>query len=223
MNWVEFWDKRGTLQGAAGQVGRVVNGQEMDEVLLKKIAQQIALQLDLKPTDVLLDVCCGNGALSKLLLPYCKEINGIDFSQALMEKAKKDAPPQIHFHCASALDFNLPQQFDKAVLYFSFQYFETYAEGKKVIANMLQHAKPGALLLIGDITDSRKFFRYYNSLSALLRWFKQKINKQNNMGKFWHPNELFKICEELGVKGQLVEQENWQPYAGYRFDFLISK
>jgi hypothetical protein len=41
------------------------------------------------------------------------------------------------------------------------------------------------------------------------------------MGKFWHPDELMKICNSLGVKSYVQEQEPWQPYAKYRFDLLI--
>jgi hypothetical protein len=41
------------------------------------------------------------------------------------------------------------------------------------------------------------------------------------MGKFWHPNELLKICKELNVNGTIIDQEAWQPYAHYRFDLII--
>ena len=115
------------------------------------------------------------------------------------------------------------QEFDAVLLYFSFQYFESYELGKQVVENLVKHAKPGSKILIGDITDKRKFFKYYNTPKRLFALLKQTLIGKNDMGKFWHPNELFQICKELKIKGRVEEQETWQPYCHYRFDFLIEK
>lgn len=50
-----------------------------------------------------------------------------------------------------------------------------------------------------------------------------KIKQKEEMGKFWHPDELFNICNELGLKGKLIPQPEFLPHAWYRFDFLIEK
>ncbi|OYU95732.1 MAG: hypothetical protein CFE21_11375 [Bacteroidetes bacterium B1(2017)] len=223
MNWQQFWDKQGEDKVAALQVARVLNGQAIDPSLVEKIATKISLQLELKNHETLLDVCCGNGQLSKLLLLHCTSVYGVDFSEQLILHARKLHEPNLQFYCASADRFGLNQEFDKVVLYFSFQYFESYEMGKDVIKNLLKHARPGALLLIGDIPDKRKFFTYYNSPKKLLSYYKQVFKGTNNMGKFWHPNELHMICQELEVIGAPMEQEAWQPYSHYRFDYLIKK
>jgi 2-polyprenyl-3-methyl-5-hydroxy-6-metoxy-1,4-benzoquinol methylase len=221
MNWQRFWDDKGKSGNSQTQVARVLNGMPMTDELLWKIAAKIAVQLELKKEDTLLDICCGNGALTEILLPYCAEITAVDFSEKLIESAKKIGSNRIQFICGNATEFGLNQSFDKVLLYFSFQYFETYGQGKLVIANLLKHAKPGALILIGDITDKRRFFSYYNSPKKMLQFLKQRWMNNNDMGKFWHPNELLQICKELNVGCTIIEQEIWQPYARYRFDLLI--
>jgi 2-polyprenyl-3-methyl-5-hydroxy-6-metoxy-1,4-benzoquinol methylase len=223
MNWKQFWNNKASASEEAAQVGRIMAGKPLDERVLEKIAKQIQTQLHVKPSDSLLDVCCGNAQLSELLLPYCQEVVGVDFSEKLIEEANKKTAGRISLHVGDAAHVALNQSFDKVLLYFSFQYFETYEYGKKVIANLLAHAKPGALILIGDICDQRKFFSYYHSPKKYLHYLKQKMQNQQDMGKFWHPAELDQICKELGVKGHLQEQEAWQPYAHYRFDYLIEK
>lgn len=202
------------------QVGRVgVAGAQ--EELLQRIAAKVASQLQLTSTDQLLDVCCGNGALSKLLLPYCAGVTGIDFSEQLVAVARQNASQHMQFHCSSAEDFELAQRFDKVLLYFSFQYFETYDQGRKVLQNLLAHAQPGALILLGDIPDQRRFLNYYNTPKRWLNLVRQTLSNRNDMGKFWHPAELKSICKSLGVTGTEMQQEAWQPYQHYRFDFLI--
>ncbi|MCG9880964.1 MAG: class I SAM-dependent methyltransferase [Bacteroidia bacterium] len=221
MDWKHFWDSKAMAGEGAKQVGRIAGGKELEADVMLAIAKRISEQLQLEDTDRLLDVCCGNAYLSQMLLPYCNSIAGVDFSDKLIREAQKLGSDRMEFYVGDASQFRLNQDFDKVVLYFSFQYFEEYELGKKVIENMLQHAKPGAKILIGDICDRRKFFTYYNSPSKLISWFKQKLKNKNDMGKFWHPKELDKICLELGVTGTCLPQESWQPYAHYRFDYLI--
>jgi 2-polyprenyl-3-methyl-5-hydroxy-6-metoxy-1,4-benzoquinol methylase len=223
MNWKHFWDRQALASKGAKQVGRIMAGKELEPQLMLAIAKHISEQLQLKETDNLLDVCCGNGYLSQMLLPYCQSIVGVDFSEKLIAQANKIGSNKMVFYAADAKEFGLNQSFDKVVLYFSFQYFEDYESGKKVLTNLLKHAAPGALILIGDICDKRKIWRYYNSPKKWWNWLKQSIKQKNDMGKFWHPKELLQMCAELGVKGKVLEQAEWQPYAHYRFDFIIVK
>jgi hypothetical protein len=127
----------------------------------------------------------------------------------------------INYVCGDASNFEVAERFEKICLYFSFQYFESQDKGMEVIANLVKHAKPKARILLGDIPDQRKFFVYYNSPRKMSSWLKQSVTGKNDMGKFWHPDELLKICNSLGVKAYVQEQESWQPYAKYRFDLLI--
>ena len=49
-----------------------------------KIAEDIKNKVYFSKEDVVLDVCCGNAALTKFIANTCKEIHGVDFSEALI-------------------------------------------------------------------------------------------------------------------------------------------
>lgn len=224
MNWLRFWRDNADLKDEMQQVGRVQSGKAMPQELLIKIAGNIAFNLQITSNDKLLDVCCGNGALTYKIAVQCKSITGIDFCEKQIATAKLSfTSNNIKYVQADALNFNLNQKFDKIYLYFSFQYFETTGEGQRVIENCLRHLGKGGMLFIGDIPDAKKWLAYYNTPVKIARILYHKLVGRDIMGKFWKEKELQKICKNLNVKGKLLKQESWQPYAYYRFDFLIKK
>ncbi len=221
MDWEKFWNERGDASQPMQQVARTGG----DDKILDEIAVRIIEALDIKGTDDVLDVCCGNGLLTSRIGERCKTITGVDFSEVLIEKAKENFP-KYEFICADALNLDstiFNKQYDKIYLYFSFQYFETYDKGKHVIENLLKLLKPNGLLLLGDIPDRAKFFVYYNSPQRLWQLFKQLLQNKNDMGKFWSEDEMRLISEQLKTKSVWLKQPNTLPYAHYRFDFLIEK
>ena len=223
MDWKKFWNERGQEENPFAQVARVGGKDE----ILDLIVEHIVKVLELKPDDVLLDVCCGNGLLTARLAKYCKKVVGVDLSEVLIGQAKVNYP-DIDFICADALSLRYSNfQFielpiDKINLYFSFQYFESFDDGKKVIDNLLTFVKTEGRILIGDIPDSIKFFEYYNTPLRILQLIKQTLQQKNTMGKFWSENELTLICSQLNIRGEKLVQPKSLPYAHYRMDWLIT-
>ena len=117
----------------------------------------------------------------------------------------------------------MDEQFDKIILYFSFQYFDSYQKGFEVIKNLSKHMKPEATILIGDVPDLAKKDVYYNTFSKKLRLIKQNFFGQNDMGKFWSEAEMNRICKSLGLTGEFIKQKSELPFSNYRFDYLIKK
>src|SRR5690348_16761296 len=70
-----------------GQVKRTVNGNPVPEEQIEMIVQAIASGLDLAEDDVVLDLCCGNGALTTRIFQRCKGGLGVDYSKFLIEIA----------------------------------------------------------------------------------------------------------------------------------------
>ncbi len=224
MNWKEFWNQKSLEGNAQKQVGRLKNGVVMPLQTLSLIADDIKQKIDLQANDSLLDVCCGNGLLSAELAKYCKQVVAVDFSELLINEAKiKHKDSNIVFKQTDALQLQLDEQFDKIVLYFSFQYFDSYQKGFELIKNLSKHMKLGSIILIGDVPDLAKKDVYYNTFSKKLRLFKQNIFGQNDMGKFWSEAEMNLVCHALGLKGEFMQQKNDLPFSNYRFDYLIKK
>ncbi|MEM9242993.1 MAG: methyltransferase domain-containing protein [Pseudomonadota bacterium] len=60
-----------------------------------------------------IDVGCGNGDLTKLLLDYAEKVDAVDLSPTLIDKAKaKKELTDIDFHCGNFLDFESKEKYD---------------------------------------------------------------------------------------------------------------
>ncbi|MFN3530607.1 MAG: class I SAM-dependent methyltransferase [Bacteroidia bacterium] len=224
MNWEAFWDKQAGQLQQNQQVGRINSGNRKREELDQRIANHISIQLELQPTDRLLDVCCGNGSLSNLLAPKVYHCLGVDFSQQLIAKARLYESERLYFVRADAMQLSgLGQSFNKINLYFSFQYFDSYEKGLRVLSEMNSLLEPGGRIFIGDTPDARKWHLYYNSPIKKLRYYYQRFKGKEPMGKFWQPQEFEKMAEWLGLNVQIFAEPEDLPYAWYRFDAVFIK
>ena len=66
MHWISFWDQQARSEHPAEQVGRILRGKPAEPQLNQQIAEHIIHLLNLESHHSLLDLCCGNGVLSKL-------------------------------------------------------------------------------------------------------------------------------------------------------------
>jgi len=65
-----------------------IGGQEVDDRQVELRVDSIVKNLRLASQDVLLDLCCGNGLLTKKISKYVSHIYAIDFSEGLISIAK---------------------------------------------------------------------------------------------------------------------------------------
>lgn len=55
-----------------------------------------ALSAHLRPEDVVLDVGCGNGWSTAQLASHCAHITGLDYSDAMIARARQEHPPAVN-------------------------------------------------------------------------------------------------------------------------------
>lgn len=225
MNWEAFWNQQAEAEKPAAQVGRINTGTMNSAQLHARLAAHIGERLSLQPTDALLDVCCGNGELTARLAPKTAFCMGVDLSPKLISLAKaKHQQPNLCFSRANALQLSgLGRSFNKINLYFSFQYFEDYETGLRVLSEMNALLMPGGCIFIGDTPDATRWSRYYNSPLKKVRYYYQKWRGTEAMGKFWHPQEFERMAEWLGLELQILPEPEDLPYAWYRFDAVFVK
>lgn len=95
----------------------------------------------------LLDVACGTGSHIEHLKKHFG-VEGLDLSEGLLELARQ-RNPEIQFHHADMIDFNLGRQFDIITcLFSSIGYVRTVENLQRAINCMGQHIRPGGILLI---------------------------------------------------------------------------
>ncbi len=127
------------------------------------LAGYIADLLQLQPSDMLLDLCCGNGIITSRLARRAKAVVAVDFSHVLLNQAKQiSSVPNLTYLQGDARQLKLVldgQLFDKAVNVFSFQYFDEEA-GLDVLQGVASVLKPDGVLAIVDVPDSARKLRH---------------------------------------------------------------
>ncbi|MEO6965571.1 MAG: class I SAM-dependent methyltransferase, partial [Acidobacteriaceae bacterium] len=109
--------------------------------------------------DRVLDIGCGNGAISLPLLPRCGRLTLVDISSRMIELARKRIPSErsndVELINGNFLDANLePQSFDLILCIGVLAHVDSPAA---VVAKLAQLAKPGAWIVL-EFTDSFHFW-----------------------------------------------------------------
>ena len=70
------------------------------------MAEAEALRRFIQPGDTVLDIGCGTGRVMEHVAPSCREVHGIDISQAMVEggRARLAHLPNVHFHLGNGYD-----------------------------------------------------------------------------------------------------------------------
>jgi len=207
-----------------GQVRRTVQGAPVSADQIIMIVDAIRSALDLKPDDTLLDIACGNGALSHFLFDSCTGYLGVDLSEHLISVAKEnfEALPSYQFMQQGAAEYVRsefrPERFSKALCYGSFPYFPA-ADAAEVLRTLFEKFGNVHTVFIGNLPDKDRAAEFYK--------------KQPDI------EELADCCSQIGIWRtrseftQLASDAGWQVkfsimptgfYASYyRYDALLSR
>lgn len=148
------------------QVKRTVHGKPVSDEQIEWIVGEIKCQLALAPEDVVLDLACGNGALSHRLLDRCAGLVGVDLSEYLIEVANHHfaAPPAVTFAADGAAQFVTavaePQRFTKVLCYGSFAYFSE-DDAKVTLLALNERFVNVHSVFIGNLPDRDRASAFY--------------------------------------------------------------
>ncbi|MEK6616016.1 MAG: class I SAM-dependent methyltransferase [Bacteroidota bacterium] len=195
------------------------------------IANDIIDKVQFEKDDMVLDLCCGNAALTKFVARTCKEIHGVDFSEALIDSARKLEVKEnifnlrLHLSDAMLIDTFFPQDFfDKSYCYFSFQYFNK-KKREDILQKLSKITKHRGWIFLGDIPDKTRRWNFYESPKI---FYREKISRllqfkegECDLGWWIDPKEIVDWCEKKGLSASIMLQEKNLPHAHYRFDVLI--
>jgi SAM-dependent methyltransferase len=109
-----------------------------------------------RPTATLLDVACGTGRhLSYLKGRYAVE--GLDLDDAMLALSR-ERHPDVTFHRANMLEFDLGRQVDVVVcLFASIAYVGSVPKLQQAIRNMARHVRPGGLVIVEPFIRPERF------------------------------------------------------------------
>ncbi len=130
----------------------------------------------LAPFGDCLDVCCGTGAATEMLLPFCNgKIVGVDFSRGMLDRAKKNLQgvesPELEFHHHNVLHMPYRERFDLAVSFSAFGHILPGQQSDFVDA-VSRALKPGGYFMFATHVMPRVWSRDYlfsRSFNAAMR------------------------------------------------------
>lgn len=208
-----------------GQVRRTVQGKPVSEEQIKMIVATIKSNLALKPGDILLDLACGNGALSYLLFDACTEYQGVDLSECLITVAKKnfEALPHYRFTIQGAEEYvrqePKPERFTKALCYGSFQYFPA-SDAAEVLRKLFEKFSNVQTVFIGNLPDKDRATEFYKENSPTIDELRDCYSQ---IGIWRTRDEFADLARNFGwkVKFSTMPAEFYASH--YRYDALLSR
>jgi cyclopropane fatty-acyl-phospholipid synthase-like methyltransferase len=207
-----------------GQVSRTVKGVPVSQIYIDMIVAAIANALKFSSTDNLLDIGCGNGALSKLFFDKISKFHGVDFSEYLVSIAKKNFEkiPMQTFTVTDAVDYVENklggEGYTKALCYGAFAYFSV-EKAQRLLAGVFDNFPNVDLFFIGNLPDKDKV-----DLFAAEKSYVVKIDDYNTPIGIWRTQDEFReMANQTGWDVDFTEMPNEFYSSGYRYDALLKR
>ncbi len=206
-NWKKTWESYPKTVGETdflNQVEKTVGGQPISNRQFQLIVSGVYRHLGLKETDMVLDLCCGNGLITKEIAKKCKKNVGVDFSLPLLEVANRyHRPENVSYRHMSVLDFDkisiaTSSCFNKVLMYEALQHFKK-RDLIRILRNILSLTDEGGIILLGNIPDSRKKWKFYNTHQRQRVYLLRKIIGRDAIGTWWGENFIRETCKQLAL------------------------
>jgi SAM-dependent methyltransferase len=226
--WVKFWQDYGKdaaqSKDEQTQVLRTYNKQPITPELWEFTYDFIEESLRLEAQDDVLDLCAGNGLISKRFAEKCKSVVSVDISPDLIHKIDTDAYPNIRPVNADIRDAQFEDgQFSKVIIYAGLQYLN-HKETIELFQKVYRWLRPGGLFFLGDLPDAGKKWVFFNTPERQAVHFQNILEDKAIVGTWFEPDFLEKLAGFAGFsRTKILPQHEDMIYAKFRYDMLIEK
>lgn len=224
-HWVDFW--KDYAIGSKGkdeqsQVLRTFNKKPITNELWEFTLNQIDSIFEVNPGDHVLDLCCGNGLLSKHFINKGATVTAVDVSQDLLTNISDIKGIMTIQSDIRTLNFE-DASMDKVIIYAGIQYLNA-KEAILLLQNIFKWLKPNGSLFIGDIPDLKKRWNFFNTKERQAVFFNNQLSGKAIVG-YWFEKEWFdNLTQFIGFKeGLFHTQAEKLIYSSFRFDYLYKK
>ncbi|NNJ93941.1 MAG: class I SAM-dependent methyltransferase [Halobacteria archaeon] len=208
-----------------GQVKRTVNGQPVSQEQIDMIVDAVVSGLALDSDDTLLDLCCGNGALSTLLFSRCRGGLGVDFSEALISIANSyfESPPEQAYILQDVVMFcenpTTPDKFTKILCYGSFPFIE-HDRSELLLRLLKDNFANAENVFIGNCPDKEQMSRFYGD-QPVERGIEN--DPASPIGIWRTEKEFVEMAERCGWQAEIHKMPEKYYAAHYRYDVILSR
>lgn len=234
INWLEYWDNYRNIKinnenDLLFQVGKTVSSKAIDGIQFNIIVKDIIRELQITAEDNVIDLCCGNGLLTKYIATNAGFVLGIDFSAKMIKNANHyNTGDNIEYLHHDVIKINeltnsiKSKQINKVIFYDALAYF-SLQEFSDILESLNHMLTPNHSILLGSVLFKEKKWEFYNSFNRKLNYFiKHKIlGKTTELGKWWQYKELQSIVNKFNYKMKIINQDSKLYSAHYRIDILL--
>lgn len=111
-SWAAVWNERDESRADWNGCEACFESQEDYLAWVRSVAEMVTVELDLGPTDDVLDLGCGSGRVAAIIGPRVHSLLGLDFSRpALAVAAKERSAANVRFEWEDLNDYD-PSHFD---------------------------------------------------------------------------------------------------------------
>lgn len=120
-----------------------------------------------------LDLCCGTGSASALMVDRGYQVAGVDVSSEMIERARQKAlaaGKQIEYRVGDASDFSLPGKFDLVIsLFDSLNYILEADKLQQAFYRVAEHLEPNGLFIFDMNTEFALAAGFFDQCNAATR------------------------------------------------------
>lgn len=208
-----------------GQVKRTVNGQPVSEEQIEMIVEAVCRGLSLESGDRLLDLCCGNGALTDRIFERCRGGLGVDFSEKLIETAHTyfEAPPERRYVLGDVVDYVRaeaePERFTKILCYGSFAYLEA-DRAAELLRSCFEFYPDASTMFIGNCPDKAQISAFFTDNT----YMPGIEDEPDSAIGIWRTKEEFgELAERAGWSATFVTMPPSFYASRYRYDVVLRR
>lgn len=223
--WIHFWNEYAASsvnKDEQSQVLRTLNKKPISKKLWDYTLTKIDETFKVVEGDYVLDLCSGNGLISKHFVDKGASVVAVDISKNLLNNLKDIKEIKTINSDIRELEFD-KNAFDKIIIYAGIQYLND-KETVHLMQNIYAWLKPNGIVFIGDIPDLSKRWNFYNTKERHKVYFENMLNDISIVGNWfeesWFQNLGFYLNFE---KGERLDQDEKLIYSSFRFDFLFKK
>ncbi len=206
-----------------GQVKRSIDGKPISNNQITLIENAVCKGLDINESDIILDIGCGNGALSSLFFKKINKLVGVDFSEYLISVAKDnfEMKPDYTFYLSDAYNFIInyehKEQITKALCYGTFAYFN-FNVAEKILLHLNENYKNITKIYIGNLPDKEKAEKfYYKEID-----YKDQIDDaQSPIGIWRSVGEMKELATKCGWNVKFHKMPKNFQGSHYRYDVIL--
>ena len=223
--WTEYWKLHGEKSKDLDQhtqVLRTLNKKPITQEKWEFTLEEIDKNFKVKAGEHVLDLCSGNGLLSRHFAAKGALVRAVDISADLLDGLKEVSG--VTTENADIRNVNYEHEsIDHVLLYAGVQYLNL-AETLILFQRIHAWLKPGGSVFIGDIPDVDRKFTFYNTPERQSVYFQNLLQDIDVVGTWFSKDWLVNLAAHLNFsQAEVIPQHEELIYAKYRFDLKLVK